>query len=65
VTRILVKMYRIIISYGCETWSLTLRAKRRLSVFENRVLMRVFGAKRDGVTGESRKINNEEFRDLY
>jgi hypothetical protein len=51
-----IKMYRIIILpvvlYGCETWLLTLREERRLRVFENRVLRRVFGPKRDEVTGE-------------
>jgi len=50
------KTYRIIILavvlYGCETWSLTLREERRLRVFENRVLRRVFGPKTDEVTGE-------------
>ena len=46
---------------GCETWSLTLREERRLRVFENRVLRRVFGPKRDNVTGEWRKLHNEEF----
>ena len=46
--------------YGCETWSLTLREEHRLSVFENRVLRRIFGPKRDGVTGEWRKLHNEE-----
>ena len=51
--------------YGCETWSLTLREERRLRVFENRVLRRVFGPKRDEVTGEWRKLHSEEFRDLY
>jgi len=49
-------MYRTIILpivlYGCETWSLTLREKRRLRVFENRVLRRIFGPKRDAVTKE-------------
>jgi hypothetical protein len=40
-----------VVLYGCETWSLTLREERRLSVFENRVLRRVFGHKRDEVTG--------------
>ena len=40
--------------YGCETWSLTLREEHRLRVFENRVLRRIFGAKRDGVTGEEK-----------
>ena len=51
--------------YGCETWSLTLREEHRLRVFENRVLTRIFGPKRDGVTGEWRKLHNEEFNDLY
>jgi hypothetical protein len=64
-----IKIYRIIILpvvlYRCETWSLTLREERRLRVFENRVLRRVFGPKRDKVTGEWRKLNNEELNDLY
>jgi hypothetical protein len=51
--------------YGCETWSLTLREEPRLSVFENRVFMRIFGAKRDEVTEEWRKLHNEELNDLY
>ena len=51
--------------YGCETWSLTLREERRLRVFENRVLRRVFGPKRDEVTGIWRKLHNEELSDLY
>ena len=51
--------------YGCETWSLTLREERRLRVFENRVLWRVFGPKRDELTGEWRKLRNEELNDLY
>ena len=51
--------------YGCETWSLTLREEHRLKVFENRVLRRVFGPKRDEVTGEWRKLHNEELNDLY
>jgi len=46
-------------------WSLTLREERRLRVFENRVLRRVFGPKRDTVTEEWRKLHNEELRDLY
>ena len=50
--------------YGCETWSLTLREERRLWVFENRMLRRVFGPKRDKVTGEWRKLHDEELRDL-
>jgi len=64
-----IKMYRTIILpvvlHGCETWSLTLREERRLRVFENRVLRSVFGSKRDEVTGEWRKLYNEELRDLY
>jgi len=61
-----IKIYRTtciilpIFPYGCETWSLTLREERRLRVFENRVLRRVFGPKRDEVTGEWRKLHNEE-----
>jgi len=64
-----IKIYRSIILtavlYGCETWSQTLREERRLRVFENRVLRRLFGSKRDEVTGEWRKLHNEELRDLY
>jgi hypothetical protein len=64
-----IKIYRTIILsvvlYGCETWSLTLREERRLMVLENRVLRRVFGPKRDEVTGEWRKMHNEELNDLY
>ena len=64
-----IKIHRTIILpvvlYGCETWSLTLREERRLRVFENRVLRRVFGDKRDEVTGEWRKLHNEELNDLY
>ena len=50
---------------GCETWSHTLRGERRLRVFENRVLRSVFGSKRDEVTGECRKLHNEELNGLY
>jgi len=64
-----IKIYRTIILpvalYGCETWSLILREERRLRVFENRVLRRVFGPKRDEVTGEWRTLHNEELSDLY
>jgi len=49
---------------GVETWSLTLREERRLRVFENRVLRRIFGPKRDEVTGEWRKLHNEELNPL-
>jgi hypothetical protein len=51
--------------YGYENWSLTLREEPRLRVFENRVLRRIFGRKRDEVTGEWRKLDNEELRNLY
>ena len=54
-----------VVLYGCETWSLTLREERRLRVFENRVLRRVFGPKRDEVTGDWRKLHNEELNDMY
>jgi hypothetical protein len=54
-----------VVLYGCETWSLTLRAEHRLRVFENRVLRRIFGPKRHDVTGEWRKLHNEELNDLY
>ena len=64
-----IKIYRNIILpvelYGCETWSLTLREERRWRVFENRVLSRIFGLRRDEVIGEWRKIHNEELNDLY
>ena len=64
-----IKIYRTIIlsvvSYGCETWSLTLREKRKLKVFENTVLRRIFGPRRDEVTGEWRRLYNEELTDLY
>jgi hypothetical protein len=54
-----------VILYGCKTWSLTLREEHRLRVFENRVLRRIFGPRRDEVTGEWRKMHNKELRDLY
>jgi hypothetical protein len=54
-----------VVVYGCETWSLTLREEHRLRVFENRVLRRKFGLKREDVTGEWRKLHDEELRDLY
>jgi len=61
-----INIYRtIILPVGCETWSLTLREERRLKVFQNRVLRRVFWPKRDEVTGEWRKLHNEELSDLY
>ena len=64
-----IKIYRTIILpvvlYGCETWSLTLREELRLRVFENKMLRRIFGPKRDEVTGAWRKLHNEELNDLY
>jgi hypothetical protein len=54
-----------VVLYGCETWSLTLREEHRLRVIENRVLRRIFGLKRYEVTGEWRKLHNEELNDLY
>jgi hypothetical protein len=54
-----------VVLYGCETWSLTLREERRLREFENRVLMRIFGPKRDEVTGEWRKLHTEKLYNLY
>jgi len=53
------------ILHFCETWPFTLRQERTLRVFENRVLRRIFGAKRDEVTREWRKLHNEELNDLY
>ena len=49
-----------VVLYGCETWSLTLREERRLRVFENKVLRRIFGPRRDEVTGDWRRLHNEE-----
>jgi hypothetical protein len=54
-----------VVLYWCVTWSLTLMEEGRLRVFENRVLRRVFGPKRDEMTGEWRKLHNEELNDLY
>jgi len=64
-----IKIYRTIILpvvlYGCETWSLIFREVRKIRFFEKKVLRRVFGPKKDEVTGEWRKLYNEELRDLY
>jgi hypothetical protein len=54
-----------VVQYGCDTSSLTFREQHGLGVFENRVLRRIFGLKRDEVTGEWRKLHNEELHDLY
>jgi hypothetical protein len=63
------KIYKTIILpvvlYGCESWSLTLWEEHRLRVFENRVLRRIFGPKRDEVTGEWRKLHNGELHNFY
>jgi hypothetical protein len=56
---------RPVVLYGCETWSLTFREERRLTVFENMVLRRIFGPKRDEVTRDWRKLHIEERNDLY
>jgi hypothetical protein len=55
----------LVVLYGCETWSLTLREECRLRVFWNRELRRIFGPKRDEVTGEWEKLHNEELNNLY
>jgi hypothetical protein len=64
-----IKIYRTIILpvvlYGCESWSLTPREECRLRVFENKVLRRIFGPKRDEVTGEWRRLHNKELYALY
>jgi hypothetical protein len=64
-----IKIYRTInlplVLYGCETWSLTSRKEHTPRVLESRVLRKIFGSKRDEITGEWRKLHNEELRDLY
>ena len=64
-----IKIYGTIILplvlYGCGTWSLTLREERSIRVFENSVLRRIFGPKRDKETSEWRKLHNEKPNDLY
>jgi len=54
-----------IVLYGCETWSLTLREEGKLRVFENMVLRRIFGPRRDKVTGDWRRLHNEELNVLF
>jgi hypothetical protein len=64
-----IKIYRTLILpvvlYSCEISSLTLREEFRLRVFENRVLRRIFGPKRDEVTGEWRRLHNKELYATY
>ena len=64
-----IQIYRTIILpvvlYGCEAWSLTLRKERKLRVFENIVLRRIFGPRRDEVTGDWRRLHNVELNDLF
>jgi len=57
--------YIYVVLYGCETRSLTRREERKLRVFENMVLRRIFGPRRDEVTREWRRLHNEELNDLY
>ena len=73
-TRLLSKNFKIkifrtiifpVVLYECETWSLTLREERKLKVFENMVLRRIFGPRRDEVKGEWRRLHNGELNDLY
>jgi hypothetical protein len=69
IQNIKIKIYRSVILpvvlYGCETWSLTLREEHRLRVFENRMLRRIFGSKRNEETGEWSRLHKEELHDLY
>jgi hypothetical protein len=64
-----IRIYKSIILpavlYGCETWTLTLRDEHRLGLFEDRVLGRIFGPKRNEVIGGWRKLHNEELHNLY
>jgi hypothetical protein len=54
-----------VVWYGCETWSLTMRQEYTLTVFENRVLMRIFGIKGYEAISDWRRLHNEELYDLY
>ena len=64
-----VKTYKTLILpvvlYSCETWSLTFRKEYRLRVFENKVLRKIFGAKKDEITGKWRKLHDAELHALY
>jgi len=63
-----IKIFRAVILpvvlYGCESWTLTLREARRLRMFENKVVRKIFGPKKDEVTAEWRRLHKEEFYDL-
>jgi hypothetical protein len=66
---VIIRIYKAIVLtavlYGCETWALTCRKEHRLRVFQNRVLGRIFGLKRDEVMEGWRKLHNKEVHDLY
>jgi len=66
---LMIKLHRTIILpvvlYGCETWSLTLQEERKLRMFENMVLRRIFGPRRHEMTGEWRRLHNKELNALY
>ena len=55
----------LVVLYGCETWSLTLKEEHRLRVFENKILRKIFGGKRNEITGEWRKLHNAKLHALY
>ena len=69
IKKLKVKTYKTIILpvvlYGCETWSLTLRDEHRLRVFDSKVVRKIFGSKRDEITGEWRKLHNADLHALY
>jgi hypothetical protein len=58
-------MQLLVVLHGCGTWSVTLREEHRLRLFQNRVLERMFGPKKDEVTGEWRTLHNEKLKNLY
>jgi hypothetical protein len=64
-----IKIYKTIflpdVLYGCVTWSLTMREEHRLMTSDNRMVKRIFGPQRDEVTGEWRKLHNEELNDQH